>query len=216
MIWRPSACVLISAPSVAAGKALEGIQGLATFSVSGLHIGRIPVGQTKWFERKFDFSSTQNIFPSILERLSGTPARLEEKIRSLPSDILSARVAGAWTIKENIGHLSDLEPLWQGRLDDILTGKQEMRPADLQNTKTTTAGHGGVATDELLSRFRGVRTQTVALLEKLDETGIFKFALHPRLKTPLRTMDLFLFVAEHDDHHLARITELARRVTKGR
>lgn len=24
----------------------------------------------------------------------------------------------------------------------------------------------------------------------------------------MRTMDLFLFVAEHDDHHLARITEL--------
>ncbi len=24
----------------------------------------------------------------------------------------------------------------------------------------------------------------------------------------MRTMDLYLFVAEHDDHHLARITEL--------
>jgi hypothetical protein len=28
----------------------------------------------------------------------------------------------------------------------------------------------------------------------------------------MRTMDLFLFVAEHDDHHLARITELARLI----
>jgi hypothetical protein len=39
-------------------------------------------------------------------------------------------------------------------------------------------------------------------------------ALHPRLKTPMRIIDLFLFVAEHDDHHLARITELARLIKR--
>ena len=26
----------------------------------------------------------------------------------------------------------------------------------------------------------------------------------------MRTIDLFIFVAEHDDHHLARITEIVR------
>jgi uncharacterized damage-inducible protein DinB len=35
-------------------------------------------------------------------------------------------------------------------------------------------------------------------------------ALHPRLGMPMRLVDLMLFVAEHDDHHLASITELAR------
>jgi hypothetical protein len=52
--------------------------------------------------------------------------------------------------------------------------------------------------------------QTIAMIENLNEEQIFKSALHPRLKIPMRTMDLFLFVAEHDDYHLARITELAR------
>jgi hypothetical protein len=33
-------------------------------------------------------------------------------------------------------------------------------------------------------------------------------ALHPRLKQPMRAIDLCLFVAEHDDHHLARVAEL--------
>jgi hypothetical protein len=28
----------------------------------------------------------------------------------------------------------------------------------------------------------------------------------------MRTMDLFLFVAEHDDHHLARITEMVKHL----
>jgi hypothetical protein len=31
---------------------------------------------------------------------------------------------------------------------------------------------------------------------------------HPRLKTPMRLVDHLYFVAEHDDHHLARIREL--------
>ena len=172
------------------------------------------MGQVKWFNREFNFSATQNIFPSIIERLAGTPARLEEKLGSIPQETLTVRVNGTWTIKENAGHLTDLEPLWQGRLDDILNGRNALRPTDLQNNKTSTANHDAVPTAELLHRFRQIRNRTVGLLENLDEKQIFSFALHPRLKTPMRTMDLFLFVAEHDDHHLARISELAKLIGK--
>ena len=165
---------------------------------------------TKWFERKFDFNSQQNIFPSIIERLAGTPARLDEKFKSISQKILSERIDNTWTIKENVGHLTDLEPLWQGRLEDILNDETEMRPTDLQNRKTSEANHNAVAIEKLLKDFRQIRMQTIAMIENLNEEQIFKSALHPRLKTPMRTMDLFLFVAEHDDHHLARITELTK------
>ena len=47
-----------------------------------------------------------------------------------------------------------------------------------------------------------------ARLEKYDEAFITRTALHPRLLTPMRVIDLCFFVAEHDDHHLARIWEL--------
>ncbi len=113
-----------------------------------------------------------------------------------------------WSIKENIGHLIDLEPLWQGRLEDILIGKEILREADLENTKTHEANHNAKSTRELLDQFTALRTQTVNELNKLEENDVFKYALHPRLKTPMRTMDLFLFVAEHDDHHLAEISRL--------
>jgi uncharacterized damage-inducible protein DinB len=172
--------------------------------------------QIKWFERTFDSTSNQNIFPSILERLSGTPVRLEQKLTSLPADILSVRLDNTWTIKENVGHLTDLESLWQGRLEDILNNKTELRPTDLQNSRTTQANHDATATEKLLSDFRQIRQWTLKMLEPLNEEQIFKSALHPRLKTPMRTMDLFLFVAEHDDHHLARITELAKLIGQKR
>lgn len=166
--------------------------------------------KVKWFERSFDFSKDQNIFPSIVERLKGTPARLEEKFKSIPREILESKVDGSWSIKENVGHLADLEPLWQGRLEDIVNGQTEMRPTDLANRKTDQANHNARSIEKLLKDFREIRERTIALIEDLDEGTIFRSALHPRLKTPMRTMDLFLFVAEHDDHHLARITELAR------
>jgi len=166
--------------------------------------------KVKWFERSFDFSKDQNIFPSIIERLRGTPARLEEKFKSIPADILETKADNTWSIKENVGHLIDLEPLWQGRLEDIKNGEIEMRPTDLANRKTDEADHNAQSIEKLLSNFRVIRDRTIALIENLDEETIFKSALHPRLKTPMRTMDLFLFVAEHDDHHLARITELAK------
>jgi len=166
--------------------------------------------KVKWFERSFDFSKDQNIFPSIIERLSGTPVRLEEKFKSISFEILETKVDNIWSIKENVGHLTDLEPLWQGRLEDIKNGEIEMRPTDLANRKTDEANHNAQSIEKLLNDFRVIRERTISLIENLDEETIFKSALHPRLKTPMRTMDLFLFVAEHDDHHLARITELAR------
>ena len=168
--------------------------------------------QVKWFDRSFDFSSIQNTFPSILERLSGTPARLEEKLSMLHLDILSLRVGDSWTIKENIGHLADLEPLWQGRFQDIINGQAELRPADLSNRKTDLAGHDQFSLEALLLSFRQARTHTLQLLENFTEDLVYKSALHPRLKTPMRSIDMCLFIAEHDDHHLARITALNRQL----
>jgi uncharacterized damage-inducible protein DinB len=165
---------------------------------------------TKWFDRKFTFDTEQNIFPSIIERLSGTPARLEEKMKLAAEAILETKQDNTWSIKENIGHLTDLEPLWQGRLEDIMNGENELRPTDLLNRKTDDANHNLKSLVTLLNDFRQTRAHTISVLEKLNEETIFSSALHPRLKTPMRTMDLFLFVAEHDDHHLARITELIK------
>jgi uncharacterized damage-inducible protein DinB len=164
--------------------------------------------QTKWFDRKFDFGFTQNIFPSIIERLRGTPARLEEKLKNVSNDHTIIKHNGSWSIKENIGHLIDLEPLWVGRLEDILEGKTDLRAADLANTKTTEANHNRRSIEDLLKEFRSVRAATIKKIEVLTEKEIFLSALHPRLKTPMRTMDHFLFVAEHDDHHLVTINDI--------
>ena len=165
-----------------------------------------------WFERKFNFDFKDNIFPEILRRLQQTPSRLTDLIQSIPGVLLPVRQQGKWSIKENIGHLGDLEPLWQLRLNDIISGAAELSPADLSNTKTDQANHNSKSAKELIRVFSAARSQTLLMLGKIDEQIIFKSSLHPRLKTPMRTMDLFLFVAEHDDHHLATISAIASQL----
>jgi uncharacterized damage-inducible protein DinB len=166
--------------------------------------------QIKWFDRKFNFDTEQNIFPSIIERLSGTPLRLDHKLKFIDTTILTQKYENKWSIQENIGHLIDLEPLWQGRFQDIVNGEIELRPTDLQNTQTDLAKHNEKSIERLLHNFKEIRQKTMLLIENIPEELVFKSALHPRLKTPMRTMDLFLFVAEHDDHHLAKITEISK------
>ena len=164
--------------------------------------------QINWFDRKFTFEGNQNIFPALLERLSGTAIRLEQKLKDVPKETLTISIDNSWSIKKNIGHIIDIEPLWQGRLKDISNGESELRAADLLNEKTDLVEHNDTTLDQLLSELRNIRKETIAMLKDSTEETVFKSALHPRLKIPMRTMDVVLFIAEHDDHHLARITEL--------
>ena len=62
-----------------------------------------------WFERKFDNRSENNLIPNIVERLIGTPIRVMQKLKRVPERELEIAHAGKWTIKEEIGHLVDLE-----------------------------------------------------------------------------------------------------------
>lgn len=166
-----------------------------------------------WFDRKFTFDMPIWMYPNIVERVRGTPARVEERAQSVTPDILTARDGERWSIQENVGHLWDLESLFIGRLDDFESGRGELRPADLDNTKTHDANHNQGSIETILEGFRAERQRMVDRLDSYDEAFVMRAALHPRLKQPMRVLDLALFVAEHDDHHMARITEVLRMLS---
>ncbi len=166
--------------------------------------------RTKWVERRFAFDLPVGVFPSVVERLRGTPARLEELARGLPVETLTAKPGGAWSIQEQVGHLLDLDELHEGRLEDYRAGLAALRPADMTNRKTVEAGHNDAPLEQILAAFRSAREGFVRQLESLGEEEAAASALHPRLAKQMRVFDLAYFVAEHDDHHLAIISELLR------
>jgi hypothetical protein len=168
-------------------------------------MGRIP-----WFERKFEFNFPAGLYPELIERLRGTPARVEDRVKGLPAAMLARRDGERWSVQENIGHLHDLEELFSARLDDFDRKLPTLRAADLSNQKTHNAQHNKQRLQDLLTAFRAARSDMVERLDNYGEIFFDRTALHPRLNKPMRVVDQLYFQAEHDDYHLARITELIR------
>jgi hypothetical protein len=169
------------------------------------------VARIKWTDRKFDFSFPAGLYPEMIERLRGTPARLDERVGSLPPDLLRRRDGERWSMQENAGHLLDLESLVRQRLDEYLANATELHAADMTNRKTYESQHNEVAIATILSAFREQRLQLVARLDSLSPEVFAQSAHHPRLNVPMRLVDMVYFQAEHDDFHLTRISELRRR-----
>ena len=166
--------------------------------------------RTKWFERQFPSIADNGLFPGILERLEGTPARLNGKFEKSQVNAL-VRPEEGWSLHKEIGHLLDLEPLWFARAKQIMEGEQDLIPADLSNKKTHETDHDGRSAQDLISGFAAERAKLVALMRSASATALENAARHPRLGTPMKLIDLAFFVAEHDDHHLASMTELLQQ-----
>src|SRR4051794_11088231 len=134
----------------------------------------------RWTDRHFTFNLPEELFPVVVERLRGTPARIEDKVRSLSPDILTRRDGDSWSIQEHIGHLLDLDELHDSRLDDFLAGAPVLRAADMTNRKPQEADHNRRPIAELLAEFRRERERFVARLDAWDPGLVSLTALHPR------------------------------------
>jgi uncharacterized damage-inducible protein DinB len=176
---------------------------------------RIPLIPEDWLAKEFEFNLPVGAYWAVLERVRGTPARLEELVRSLPPEILTVREGDegdAWSVQEQVGHLYDLDELHSGRMDDYRAGLDTLRAADLTNRKTYEAEHNEANVADLLAQFREARHSFVRQCEDAGAEFAARSALHPRLNKQMRVIDLLQFVAEHDDHHLAAIRLLARKL----
>lgn len=58
--------------------------------------------------------------------------------------------------KKEVGHLIDLEPLWLERMQEIISGKEELKKADLTNKKTHETKHDERNIIDLINEFRSI------------------------------------------------------------
>jgi uncharacterized damage-inducible protein DinB len=161
-----------------------------------------------WFERKFDFTFPVEQYPNVCVRLRGAPARLEEMARGVRRDVLIRKLDGKWSAQEHAGHLLDLESLWAARVEDFLGGGDTLTVADLTNRKTHEANHNARELSDILAAFRSARIRLADRVGNLPPERYAHSLIHPRLNQPMRLVDHLYFVAEHDDHHFAKMWEL--------
>jgi uncharacterized damage-inducible protein DinB len=165
----------------------------------------------RWFDRRFDFTFPAELHPELLERLRGTPLRLAERVTLFEPEAQRRRTEG-WSVQEHAGHIADLDRiLFRPRIGELERGEDSLLAADLTNATTEAAEHNARSMEAVLADVRSERGAMIAQLEKMDPALFSRSALHPRLGVPMRLVDLMLFIAEHDDHHLAAITALNRR-----
>ncbi len=163
----------------------------------------------RWFDRKMTFGLPKEMLPFYLERLEGTLPRIERKVEGLDDAMLSARIDGAWSIKQHIGHLAEVDRIANTRIREMLNGAEVLSPAVFEPQDYNPWPIG-----QVLAFFRNVRHENIATYQSIAEGDLLKSSRHPRLGVPMTPVDLAWFDAEHDDHHLVKINEIIFTLTK--
>ena len=161
-----------------------------------------------WVTRTWSFEEPVELYPQLVDRLRGAPARAEEKLAGLGPEVTARRAGDAWSMQEHLGHLLELEVLPNARLDELLAGAEVLTAADMTNRATEEAAFNERSASEIAAAFRREREALVARLDALAPEDFARSAVHPRLGRPMRLVDLVRFTADHDDHHLARMEML--------
>jgi hypothetical protein len=166
--------------------------------------------EVPWFERKLAFDKPKEMLPYYLERLMGTIVRLENKVKGVPREILTTQLNGKWSVHQNIGHLAEVDEVANRRIDEMVLGIAVMSPAVFEPKQD----YNSIPVDEVLAFFRKRRTENINKYLTLQENDLVKSSVHPRLKVKMTPVDLAWFDAEHDDHHLVKITEIIHNLKK--
>ena len=162
-----------------------------------------------WFDRKLTFGFPKEMLPFFIERLSGTTLRLQQKVSGIDEAILSEKLDNKWSVKQNIGHLAEVDEIANQRIDQIRSGVSVMAPAVFEPND-----YSAWPIEKVLALLEKSRATNLKKYAGLSETDLMKSSQHPRLKVPMTPVDLAWFDAEHDDHHLVKINEIIFTLTK--
>src|SRR5260221_694255 len=162
-----------------------------------------------WFERNLRFGHPLEMLPFFLERLEGTIIRIEHKVTGLDDKILSEKLNGKWSVKENIGHLAEVDEVANKRIDEMIAGVEVLSPAVFEPKD-----YNPWPIEKVLEFFKKTRLDNLKKYKTLSEDQLKKSSLHPRLKVQMTPVDLAWFDAEHDDHHIVKINEIIQTLSK--
>jgi uncharacterized damage-inducible protein DinB len=168
----------------------------------------------KWIDHVFNLGLDPGWATNVISRLQDTSIRLKHYCSLLSNEELINKPNGAWSIKEHIGHLIDLEPMHNKRLMEFADLNEYLTMADMSNSATEKADHNNETLDDLLLDFNSSRKDLITEYHDLSEECLLHDSIHPRLKVAMKPVDLLFFVAEHDDHHLASIQGIIQYLKK--
>ena len=162
-----------------------------------------------WFERNLKFGYPKEMLPYFLERLEGSMVRIEAKVKGVDDKTLSVKLNDKWSIKQNIGHLAEVDAIANKRMDEMVNGISPLSPAVFEPQD-----YNPWPIEKVLDLFKTNRLKNLKKYQSLSESDLMKSSLHPRLKVQMTPVDLAWFDAEHDDHHFVTINKILKELNK--
>ncbi len=163
---------------------------------------------TPWNERHLPFGKGLEELPVLVERALGTPARLVHLTFHEPQERLSLRRSGSWSVKEHIGHLLYLDECMDGRVEDFMSRRPTLCSIELGDQERILALQHKRDLGDLLEEFRLRRNYLMHRVSNMDPGALRHRAQHPCRRIAMSVVDMVMYLAEHDDHHLAQMRSI--------
>ena len=143
---------------------------------------------------------------NVGEQLTDQLAEVERLFGALDDAAALARYApGKWSVKEVLGHLTDVERIFSYRLLRISRGDVTPLPGFDENAYVPPARFDERPLRDLTSEFRAVRLSSVALVNGLPSTSWSRSG-HASGK-PVSARALVYIMVGHVSHHLGVLRE---------
>src|SRR5436190_22491379 len=158
---------------------------------------------------------TSAYFHGYIAEVAGEdiPAQLTAQLREMEKlfenvtdrDALARYAPGKWSIKEILGHLSDVERIFGYRLLRIARGDTTPMAGFDENAYVPTGRFDDRPLPMLLAEFRAVRQSTAALIEGLPAEAWERQGLAN--EQPISARALAYIIVGHVTHHLGVLSE---------
>jgi hypothetical protein len=150
------------------------------------------------------------LYSAIVCRLKSQHLALREIIKNVDEEKLHAEPApGKWSIADNIAHLVTYQPVFMGRIHQILKGENPTFNAYRADDEADFINARQWPLPEMLSKLEGNRRQILELITNLSDEQLLLTGTHPKfgLLTIPGWTEFFLL---HEAHHLFTIFRLAK------
>jgi uncharacterized damage-inducible protein DinB len=142
------------------------------------------------------------LYSSLVCRLKTQHLAVAEIIKNLDEQRLTQQPEpGKWSIKDNIAHLVSYQPVFIGRVHQMLKGDKPIFSAYRADDEGDFIEARGWPLEDLLSKLNGNRRQILELITNLPDDQLLLKGIHPKYGT-LTITEWAEFFLLHEAHHL--------------
>jgi hypothetical protein len=150
------------------------------------------------------------LYSSLVCRLKTQYLTISEITKNIDDQHLNHQPEpGKWSIKDNIAHLVTYQPVFIGRMHQILKGDNPVFSAYRADDQPDFIDARKWSLTDLINKLNGNRRQILELITNLPDDQLLLKGTHPKYGT-LTIVEWTEFFLLHEAHHLFTMFRLAK------